>query len=87
MSEVRISNQLPGDTKLWRYLSLDKFIDLLSKDMLHFTPLSSFVETDPYEGYLPKVAMDANAGMYRPMVKDVESGFDLGRVHTTVNLC
>jgi hypothetical protein len=81
MTEVRLSDQLPGKTKLWRYLSLDKLIDLLSEKKLHFTPLSSFVKTDPYEGFLPKVAMDANAEMYRLMVKDVESGFALVEDH------
>jgi hypothetical protein len=81
MTEVRISDQLPGETKLWRYLSLDKFIDLLSNEKLHFTPLSCFVETDPYEGFLPKVAMDADAGRYQTMVNDVESGFSLVEDH------
>jgi hypothetical protein len=75
MTVVDMSSQITGDTKLWRYLSLDKLIDLLSTGELFFVPLSFFVKTDPFEGYLPAVAMDALAGIFRPVVKDVESIF------------
>lgn len=40
-------------------MSLDKFVDLVSEGSLFFSPLSSYVETDPYEGYPPLVALEA----------------------------
>jgi hypothetical protein len=58
---------------LWRYLSLDKLIDLLSTGELFFAPLASFIESDPFEGYFPAVAMEAHAGILRPAIQHVES--------------
>ncbi len=72
MTEVRISSQLIGDTKLWRYMSLDKLVDLLSTRQLFFAPLSHFVTTDPYEGYLPAVAIEADARILQPVINDIE---------------
>jgi len=72
MTEVCMSYQLTGE-KLWRYMSLDKLIDLLSTERLFFAPLSFFVKTDPFEGYLPAVAIEADAAIYRPLIRDAES--------------
>ena len=38
MTELQASKQLSGTTRLWRYLSLDKLVDLLSTSELFFTP-------------------------------------------------
>ena len=73
MTAVKTSSQLTRDARLWRYLSLDKLIDLLSTGELFFAPLSSLAEIDPFEGYLPAVAMEAHAGIFRPAVRDLES--------------
>src|SRR5580698_5474296 len=73
MTDVRMSSQLTGSSKLYRYLSLDKLLDLLSTEELFFAPLASFVKSDPYEGYLPAVAMEADSGIYRPVIEDIES--------------
>ncbi|MGD0598799.1 MAG: DUF2971 domain-containing protein [Terriglobales bacterium] len=73
MTAVDVSKQLTGNTKLWRYLSLDKLIDLLSTGELFFAPLSFFVKTDPFEGYLPAAAMSALAEITRQPVMDLES--------------
>lgn len=73
MTEVRASSQLGGTTRLWRYLSLDKLVDLLATGDLFFAPLASFVSTDPFEGYLPAAAMEAHAGIFRSVIKDFES--------------
>jgi len=70
MTEVSISNQLPGSTRLWRYVSLDKLVDLLSTSELYFTPLANFKNSDPYEGYLPKVALNAHASISRKYIED-----------------
>ncbi|MFB5153694.1 DUF2971 domain-containing protein [Burkholderia orbicola] len=48
---------------LWRYLSLDKFIDLVESKTLFFAPLAWYAQTDPFEGYLPPIAMDAMASI------------------------
>lgn len=72
MTEVQASTQLAGATKLWRYLSLDKLVDLLSTSKLFFTPLAEFVKTDPFEGYLPAVALDAIASTFQPIVNQFE---------------
>jgi hypothetical protein len=67
-----MSSQLTGGTKLWRYLSLDKLIDLLSTEELFFAPLSSFLKADPYEGFLPTTGMDALAQIPRSKTQDIE---------------
>lgn len=72
MTEAQTSKELPGSTKLWRYVSLDKFVDLLSTSELFFSPLASFAQTDPFEGYLPSVALDAYASISRKYVEDLE---------------
>jgi hypothetical protein len=72
MTEVQSSTQLAGATRLWRYLSLDKLIDLLSTSELFFTPLATFAKTDPFEGYLPSIAFDAHASIFRRYVHDLE---------------
>ncbi len=71
MSNFRISPNLSPETMLWRYMSLDKFIDLLSTGELYFTPVSSYINSDPFEGLLPKVAQDAMAGIFKNSVDDI----------------
>lgn len=44
-------------------MSLDKFIDLLESKTLYFSALASYNQTDPFEGYIPKVAMEAMASI------------------------
>jgi hypothetical protein len=72
MTEVQASTQLAGASRLWRYLSLDKLVDLLSTSELFFAPLATFAKTDPFEGYLPSVALDAHASIFRQVVNDHE---------------
>ena len=72
MTEVQASKQLSGTTRLWRYLSLDKLVDLLSTSELFFTPLATLAKTDPFEGNLPSVAFDAHASISSKYVNDIE---------------
>lgn len=72
MTEVQASKQLSGTTRLWRYLSLDKLVDLLSTSELFLTPLETFARSDPFEGYLPTVAFDAHASIFRKYVSDLQ---------------
>jgi hypothetical protein len=81
MTHMTISSKLSEDTPLWRYMSMDKLVDLLAEQELHFTPLAAFAKSDPFEGYLPVVAMDALASILRPKVKDTESGWQLTEEH------
>lgn len=81
MTQLSISNELREDTPLWRYMSLDKLIDFLATQELHFTPLASFAKSDPFEGYLPAVAMEADASIFRPVVNDAELAFQLIQEH------
>jgi hypothetical protein len=72
MTEIQASKQLSGTTRLWRYLSLDKLVDLLSTSELFFTPLAAFAKSDPFEGYLPSVAFDAHASLSSRYVNDTK---------------
>jgi len=72
MSEVRASDTLEGSTRLWRYMSLDKFIDLLSMNQLYFAPLASYMKTDPFEGFLPAVCLEADANPFKDLIGDME---------------
>lgn len=55
-SQVTPNIQL--NQKLWRYMSLERLIDILSKKKLFFTSLNSYAATDPFEGLLPKIAIN-----------------------------
>lgn len=50
-------NILPNQ-KLWRYMSLERLIDILSRKKLFFASLNAYAATDPFEGLLPKIALD-----------------------------
>jgi hypothetical protein len=52
--KIRIDPDLPDDTVLWRYMSLDKFINLIDTKQLFLSPISYFKNSDPLEGHLPK---------------------------------
>lgn len=69
MADLKIGKSLGETDVLWRYLPLDKFIDLVDSRELHFAPLTSYETSDPFEGYLPHVAMDALASVSR-MARD-----------------
>jgi hypothetical protein len=56
---VEVLKSLRDDMVLWRYMSLDKFINLLDDEGIYFAPLKSYQDTDPFEGYPPAVALRA----------------------------
>lgn len=41
------------DTYLWRYMSLPKFLDLITTQSLYFSTNTQLITGDPYEGTLP----------------------------------
>ena len=57
---------------LWRYMSIDKFIDLLSNHKLFLTPLSYYQSTDPFEGFAPKVAFEASTNIFLKEIEELE---------------
>ncbi|HEK3154202.1 TPA: DUF2971 domain-containing protein [Proteus mirabilis] len=54
---VEVGEGLSDEMTLWRYMSIDKLIDLFSKNKLFLTPLSIYQETDPFEGYAPQIVL------------------------------
>lgn len=61
MTILKVGPSLKDNDVLWRYLPLDKFIDLVESKTLFFAPLAWFSKTDPFEGYAPQVAINAMA--------------------------
>ncbi len=57
--EVEVLKSLKDDMILWRYMSLDKFVNLLDDGGVYFAPLDSYMTSDPYEGFPPAVAIKA----------------------------
>lgn len=73
MAKIILNKGLDESTILWRYVSLDKLIHLLETESLYFTPLSCYKETDPFEGYMPKVAFEALGTAMQPISSDLIS--------------
>ncbi|HDG1710098.1 DUF2971 domain-containing protein [Kluyvera ascorbata] len=71
MKNYQLSPTLQPDTKLWRYMSLDKFIDIIDSEELYFTPLSYYSKSDPYEGLLPRIILDAFSNVIRDSFDDI----------------
>jgi hypothetical protein len=65
MSTLEVGKSLKDTDTLWRYLSLDKFIDLVESNTLFFTPLAWYSKTDPFEGYVPQIAIETMASISR----------------------
>jgi hypothetical protein len=63
LATLEVGKSLDDTDALWRYMSLDKFIDLVESKTLFFAPLAWYAKTDPFEGYLPPVAMEAMASI------------------------
>ncbi|WP_046072514.1 DUF2971 domain-containing protein [Pseudomonas synxantha] len=72
--EVEVLKSLNDDMILWRYMSLDKFVNLLDDGGVYFSPLDSYMTSDPYEGFPPAVAIKAMYSASDPVYKNV---FDL----------
>lgn len=60
---------LRPETKIWRYMDLQKFVSILSTGALYFACPTQF--SDPYEGYLPKSHWDAFLSVLEPMLKQL----------------
>src|SRR5437660_9474481 len=67
---VGISKGLQPENRLWRYMSLDKLIDLLSTRSLYMSPVTQFEATDPYEGQDHPQTVKIWADIMRPSYED-----------------
>lgn len=56
---VTLVSDMDVDKKVWRYMTLDKFIHLLDCEALYFSSLDSFMKSDPFEGMPPVIVMRA----------------------------
>ena len=74
--EVEVLKSLNDDMILWRYMSLDKFVNLLDDGGVYFSPLDSYMNSDPYEGFPPAVA-----------IKEMYSASDLYYKEVTDYVC
>jgi len=50
---VSLQRDLDPQTKIWRYMALDKFIHLLDSQSLYFSTLNEYSKSDPFEGIPP----------------------------------
>ncbi|SDR92927.1 DUF2971 domain-containing protein [Pseudomonas oryzae] len=76
MAIVKLGSSITSQIPLWRYMSIDKLVNLLEVESLYFTPLSTYAKSDPFEGYLPKVAFEALATVLGSSYKELESVYD-----------
>lgn len=58
LKESKVTTNISRDAKLWRYMTLDKLINILMTNKLFFAPLSSYQQSDPFEGVLPKIGLE-----------------------------
>jgi len=72
LKQVVVGNSLNNEMALWRYMSIDKFIDLISNRKLFLTPLSYYQSTDPFEGFSPKVAFEAITDISLKFIEELE---------------
>lgn len=54
---VALVSDIDVNKKIWRYMTLDKFIHLLDCEALYFSSLDSFMKSDPFEGMPPVIIM------------------------------
>lgn len=73
---VKKFENLDDNTVLWRYMSLDKLVDLLANNHLYFTPLVSFEKSDPFEGYAPKVVIDGLMNVVKQRHQKMQSTYE-----------
>lgn len=64
MEKVKLGKSVSEEMTLWRYMSIEKLIDLLENKTLFFAPLSYYIKSDPFEGYMPKPAVEAFSSLF-----------------------
>jgi hypothetical protein len=77
LMESKVTKHILRDKKLWRYMTLDKFIDLLSTNKLFFASVNSYESSDPFEGLLPKVILDCMKEVFSPELNLLSSNVSI----------
>lgn len=57
LNTFKVTNNIPPDQKLWRYMKPERLIELLEDQKLYFTSLTKYESSDPFEGLLPKIVL------------------------------
>lgn len=74
-----ISSNLNEDQKLWRYMSLDKLIDILHKKRLYFSAVGNYT-FDPHEGLLPKTLRQEFARLFEKNLTSPNENIDFEKM-------
>ncbi|QIP55444.1 hypothetical protein [Hafnia alvei] len=77
MENIIIEKDLSSEIILWRYMSLDKFIDLIDSSELFLSPLAFYENTDPFEGLMPlpvkKMLLDSTIKIHKELISNYSS--------------
>lgn len=85
MKTKNVTKNIHKSQKLWRYMTLDRLINLLDTKKLFFTPTKFYASTDPFEGLIPKSALDAIAGVLSKSQSEMIESIDKVRNHALLN--
>jgi hypothetical protein len=67
-----------NDTRIWRYMTLAKFVSLLAKNALFFTSIAILQNEDPFEGRLTKANLSYRERLFESdEYKGIEGQFSL----------
>ncbi|CNB50048.1 Protein of uncharacterised function (DUF2971) [Yersinia intermedia] len=78
-NKIIIDPNLLDDIILWRYMSLEKFINLVDSKAIFLSPILYFRNSDPLEGHLPKKFHIDMENAFRSM--RISSKQDYGDMH------
>ncbi|MDT9642572.1 DUF2971 domain-containing protein [Pseudomonas protegens] len=67
--KIKIDLELSDEVVLWRYMSLEKLINLIDTRALFLSPIAFFKNSDPLEGHLPKKFHDEIASHLQSMMQ------------------
>lgn len=76
MKQVKIGESLNPELEIWRYVSIEKYIDMLHTKTLYFSPLSFFEKSDPFDGYIPVVGLTAMASIINKQIAPFQKFID-----------
>lgn len=74
---VQVVGDLSDDVVIWRYMGLDKFVNLLEDSALFFSPLSFYEKTDPFEGYPPAKIVQLMYSISDPFYETIKGNIEI----------
>ncbi|EMJ86224.1 DUF2971 domain-containing protein [Leptospira meyeri] len=63
------------DLVIWRYISLEKLVDILESNSLYFSSLESLWKIDPFEGYFPEPHLEAFRKLINIQFNELEENY------------